>query len=143
MKNLIYIALLLFPVLTFSQSVYYVSPRGDNANNGLDSSSTGAWETWQYALTNTDVAGDTCYFMEGVWYPNDNVGVVAEHNSSTGLGANGTYSNHIVFINYPGQQPILDMSQNVPPGTSVVALKIRNTTYCEFEGFDIRNNYSN
>jgi len=94
--------IILFCLLSLSVNarIRYLSPRGDNANAGTDTSSTGAWATWQYAATNA-VAGDTVYCMGGVWYVTGTSAVATFPNS-------GTYAERICFFNYPGQSPIID-----------------------------------
>jgi hypothetical protein len=64
---------------------------------------------------------------------------MVEHNPDKGKGSSGTSSNPIVFKAYPGETPILDGINNVPPGQMNVGLQIQNVDYVEYNGLTIRN----
>jgi hypothetical protein len=103
MKILIYI-LLLLPISVFAET-YYVQDTSENAS--ASDSNTGTdialpWATWQKAF-NTAEAGDTVYFRGGVWYPDiDQTAYIIQFNPDGGYVNDGTYTDHIVFMNYPG-----------------------------------------
>ena len=98
MRSLTFI--LLFSSITlFAQDIggdYYVATDG---NDGDDGSYATPWATWDKAAS-TAVAGDTVYFLGGVYYEN----TVTIDNS-------GSLGNPICFFGYPSDTVILDGSQ--------------------------------
>lgn len=115
---------------------YYVAPTGGSDSN--PGTFTQPWATWQHAVEQA-VAGDTVYFRGGVWYPDIDSYQIVVHDPDAGVGNNGTYSNHIVFTNYPGETPVLDCILNDPPGAIHAGLNIKNSTYTEWIGLTVRN----
>lgn len=137
MKKII-IILLCFISLSLSANTYYVSTTGSDGAAGT----IGApWATWQKAF-NTANAGDTVYFRGGTWYPVTALagGTIISYNPDAGRGHDGTYGNEIVYINYPGEVPILDCSLFSIEGTANrVAISITNVTYAKFIGLSVCN----
>jgi len=80
-----------------SNADYFVSPSGNDSNNGT--STLTPWATCQHAANNVS-AGDVVQFRGGVY----------SNTYNCTLSANGTSGNRIVFENYPGETPILDAS---------------------------------
>lgn len=72
---------------------YYVSPTGNDSNDGSAVDDAHAWLTPQHAA-DTVTAGDTVYFLSGT-YDGFRVNLVS-----------GTEENRITFKNYNGSQPI-------------------------------------
>ena len=62
----IFIIVFVFVSILSNAQTYYVTPRGNDANDGSDTISTKAWKTWQKAFLMAQ-AGDTVYFRGGVY----------------------------------------------------------------------------
>lgn len=134
-KNLFLLCITFFVFsLPFSvQSAYYVAPTGgDDDNLGTIDE---PWATWQKAF-DTAEAGDTVYFRGGVWYPT----VTTHYLPMGGHGNNGTSDNWIVYMNYPGEVPILDCINFPVSTTSRSGLNVEGVTYVKFKELTIRNN---
>ena len=82
MKRLITILFLTLLVITSYGQDYWVSPRGNDANAGTDSSSTGAFLSWQKGFETAE-QGDTVMFLGGTYLP------TTTH----------AYTNGVVYIN--------------------------------------------
>jgi len=107
-----------------SATNYYVNPTGSNSNNGLSPAS--AKDDIEYAGLLT-APGDTVFVMNGTYtWANPNSNVVNIYNS-------GTASNWIVFINYPGHQPVIK-SKNW------AGISLQGADYIEVNGFKIIGN---
>ena len=107
-----------------SATNYYVSPTGSNSNNGLSPAT--AKDDIEYAGVLT-APGDTVFVMNGTYtWANPNSNVVNIYNS-------GTASNWIVFINYPGHQPVIK-SKNW------AGISLQGADYIEVNGFKIIGN---
>lgn len=128
MKNIL-IILALFVSASISANTYQVATWGNDNNSGLDSAN--AWATWQKAF-NTANAGDSVYFRGGSWYPTTEPIL----NPAAGHGHNGTYGNEIVFLNYPGETPVLNC-KNYTATNSKVAVDIKNVSYVKFQGLTV------
>lgn len=142
MKKLLIIPLLLLS-LTLSATKYYCSPRGNNANNGADTSSTGAWRSWNYAMNHV-TPSDTVYFLGGVY--DATVGGASARKGVVLLDTaiNGTYTNWTLFEAYPpdfaaGNYPILDCSDLTSANAYNVGLEISRVNYIHFKGLMVRN----
>jgi uncharacterized Zn-binding protein involved in type VI secretion len=106
---------LLVTLITVSANNYYVSPNGNDSNSGRVPDS--AWKTISYATCggsylcpcvstnkNTIKAGDTLWFMEGVYDVSNEIaagGAITFSNS-------GTVSKPIVLKNYNNQNVVID-----------------------------------
>jgi hypothetical protein len=115
----------------------YVSPRGNDSNAGTDSSSTGAWLTWNKAFDEADV-GDTVYFMGGT-YDNSGQDTYPVHAPYDGHGNNGNADTLICFFNYPGQTPILDCSGQTSVSSNPSGMKLKESQFLHFKGLHIKN----
>jgi uncharacterized repeat protein (TIGR02059 family) len=112
-----------------SAKTYYASPSGNNSNPGTI---TQPWLTWSKAFQ-TAVAGDTVYFRGGK-YPNSG-GAAGETGFRSGIA-----TDPICFINYPGEEPILDCSnKTVGQNTFFRAVSVWNVGYLYFKGLSITN----
>jgi hypothetical protein len=56
------------PKTEVQRKVYYVTPRGKDSNDGLDTTSAHAWLTWKKAFDTVE-PGDTVYFKKGFYSP--------------------------------------------------------------------------
>jgi uncharacterized repeat protein (TIGR02059 family) len=139
------ILVLLFILISVSANarIRYVSPRGNNANSGRDTSSRGAWATWQKGFAEA-IPGDTIYFMGGVYYSIGENTIDPEREGGLGgpVGHSGTADNPILYSSYPGQWAILDCIQHcerIPdPGhdiynSAIYVAHVRNITFKDFE----------
>ena len=97
--------------------IYYVSPSGNDANNGLSTSTP--WKTLGFASSKLD-AGDTLYLMDGTW-TNDPI------NS---LKRSGIDVAPITIKAYPGAKPILKGT------TAVDAVLADRLSYIIFDGYE-------
>lgn len=103
-----------------AQSVFFVSPSGDDANPGTYAL---PWETIQHAI-NHALAGDTVLIRDGIYYES----LVFGTSGNPGDG-------HIVYKNYPGEHPIID-------GTTTgyhVGITMTGVSYLILQGLEIRN----
>lgn len=100
---------------------YFVSPSGDDAMPGSESQ---PWGSFQYAMDSAQ-PGDTVCFREGNYVVEDSVHITQS----------GTAEAPIVFIAYPGEQPVLD------GGGDVGDLLIFNqhASYLRISGITLRN----
>ena len=109
-------AVLAFGSHSFSQSNYYVSPNGNNANSG--EATNNAWQTIPYAV-NHILAGDTINIMTGTYFEKVNITV------------SGTSDNNITIRNYQNDQAILS-GVNLPDYEYM--MKIENQSHLHIIG---------
>ncbi|MDP2216034.1 MAG: PKD domain-containing protein [Methanolobus sp.] len=124
MRNIIILPIVAVCFLLFlSQSAlaatYYVSPSGNDANNGLSTSS--AWKNPSYAASKA-VAGDTIYLMNGIWYDQHLV-----------FNKKGTSTAPINVKAYSGT-PTLDGVDKTGIG-----IKIHSSSWINIEGIKVKN----
>ncbi len=135
MKNIFILFFITFSSLV-SGKTYYVSTSGNNNNTGTINS---PWATWNKAFTSNVVqAGDTVIFRGGVYQiaVTDGMGVEASRN--------GTSNNWIVYMNYPGEVPILDCgnvrAQDITyTGLRNYGLRFSGISYVKVIGLTVRN----
>jgi hypothetical protein len=139
----IFLAFFLFKVIVASATTYYVSPNGNDSNPGTFSR---PWASWPRAFNGQEVSpGDTVYFRGGIYYKDDHAHTSSWYYPSYSPGAgysvsrNGTSGNWIVFIAYPGEEPILDCGNVVPTGCSNRGLRDNSVQYVKFIGLTVRN----
>ncbi len=123
MKNLVILSLCLTSFI-FAQSTYYVSPNGNDLNDG---SISNPWKTIQKA-SNTATAGSTVNVRAGTY--SEIVTVNVSGNSTSGS---------IVFQNYPGESPVIDASTITVPSGSTGVFQITDKSYITISGFEIMN----
>ena len=108
---------------------YYVSPNGNDENNGLTiETSFLTIEIATYAVS----AGDTVFIRNGIYtkiYPESLIAY---------LTVSGTENNPITFRNYPGETPILQMNS-----TNWAAISINGNDYIIIDGLTIIGNNDN
>ena len=138
MRKLLIILFILISVGAYSQSKYYVATDGDN---GADGAIGTPWATWQKAF-DTAEAGDTVFFRGGTYSSSVTNGRGIQYDPDNSHGNNGTSGNRIVYINYPGETPIMDYS-NVENTSSVdpwvYGIQIDNLEYVTFKGLQFKN----
>jgi hypothetical protein len=116
------ISLIVFAISTlmaFGQNNFFVSPTGNNANNG---SLNAPWQTIQYGLNQLS-PGDTLNLMTGTY--NEKIEISADN---------------IYLRNYPGNSQIIDAT-GITTQNPVILL--RNRSYITIEGLEIKNNIQN
>ncbi|HIW33992.1 MAG TPA: DUF1565 domain-containing protein [Candidatus Paenibacillus intestinavium] len=103
----------------FPGKVFYVSTSGSDNNDG---SVDAPWRTIQYAA-DTMKAGETVLVREGIYEE----AITITNSGSASAG-------HITFQAYPGELPIIDVS-NVPDTSYIV--QFINSHYVVFDGFEL------
>ena len=98
----------------FIKNIYYISPSGNNNNNG---SITSPWRTILYGMQSLQ-SGDVLYIRDGVY--NERVDISQKTGSSTAW---------YTVTNYPDESPVMNSadSQNV-------AIKLSASTYWVIDG---------
>lgn len=139
MRKILVILLLLISAIA-GATTYYVAPStatpaGNDSNAGTI---TAPWLTW-YKAIQTANAGDTVFFRGGVYpmYPTNGQGI--PYNPGSGYGHDGTRADPIVYINYPDETPILDLSNTVPTVTYLFAIRLVGVDNVKFIGLTFRN----
>ena len=102
---------------------YYVATTGSDTNAGTVLS---PWKTVQKAA-DTLKPGDTAYVRAGVY------GKVTVNVSGT--AADGP----VTFCNFPGETPVIDATNVVPPNDDTGLFLLENRSYVVIEGFVLRN----
>jgi hypothetical protein len=125
MKIIVWAILVLTAGISFGKN-YYVSPQGDNSNNGLTITTT--FKTLNYAADITQ-PGDTVFVMNGT-YTNANIS-----DNVLNIFHSGTASQWITFKNYPGHTPQIKMYANNWGGIS-----IQGSDYIIIDGFSVTGN---
>ncbi|MFM9986347.1 MAG: choice-of-anchor Q domain-containing protein [Flavobacteriales bacterium] len=113
------------PLLS-AASNYYVSPSGNNSNSGLMPETP--FETLNYASNQTS-PGDTVFAMNGTYTNN------ASMSNVLNIYESGTEGNGIVYINYPGHTPLIQVNENNWSGVA-----IQGADYITIDGFHIVGN---
>jgi hypothetical protein len=110
--------------------VYYVSPTGSDANPGTI---TQPFRTWQ-KLTTVMSKGDTAYIRGGT-YTTTQSASASVHCLWENM--NGTSADSFFIKNYPGESPVLDLSNINPANNDPTILIIRNCSYLHVEGLRV------
>lgn len=126
MKNLLFKILMIIS-LKSNATNYYVSPSGSDNNNGLTIST--AFNTLNYATNRTN-PGDTVFILNGI-YTTTQSNILDIYNS-------GTENARIIYKNYPGHSPILQLNNNNWQGVS-----IQGADYITIDGLTIIGNNDN
>lgn len=116
-------------------NTYYVSPSGNDSNDG---SLAHPWLTWQYAVDNIQ-AGDTLYFRGGVY----------NSISPVNITISGTRNSKVHLFGYPadiasGNWPILDCYQHCDNWTNPwdfynAGIILSQVQYLHLKNLEIRN----
>jgi hypothetical protein len=134
---IVLIFLSLCSMVSLSQRVYYVQDKAYNTNASDMNPGTDKnypWATLQKAFTTAE-AGDTVFMRGGTWQPTSRV----QHIPGSGYGNNGTYSNWIVWINYPGESPVLDCVNYTDVTANDEGFVFMGSTYVELNGLEVKN----
>jgi parallel beta-helix repeat protein len=115
-------AMLSFAVLAgeAKAATYYVSPSGDDANNGALST---PFRTISHGASLAQ-AGDTVYVRAGVY------------NDLVRISSKGTAAAHVGIRAYPGESPVID-GTGTAANTDLVVFS--SAQYVDFSGFEVRN----
>lgn len=109
---------------------FYVSPSGNDNNNGSINAPFANWTK----LSSVMAAGDIAYIRGGTY--RTAVGAAAwQHCMWQNL--NGTEADSIHILAYPGEFPILDLSDFTPTNTDPTAVIMRNCNYVHVKGLRI------
>ena len=128
MKRKLILLFAILSVKSFSIN-YYVSPAGDDNNNGLTiSNSFLTIERATYAVA----PGDTVFIRNGIYtkiYPESLI---------VFLTISGTATNPITFKNYPGETPVLQLNS-----TNWAGISLNGNDYIIIDGLTIIGNNDN
>jgi len=134
------IFIILFSLLSLSAFAdkYYVTPRGNDANDGSDTTSANAWKSWHYAFNNV-TPGDTVYFRGGV-YTDIYSTTVGARIATTSI--DGTHDNPTCFFAYPSDWaddnfPIFDCG--ALSGGDNYGIQVSRCSNIYFKGLHLRN----
>lgn len=108
--------------VAYANPAYYVSPTGNNSNDGL--TETTPFKTAQKAIDMTQ-PGDIVVLMEGTY--NGGIGSVVS------FGRAGTPSGWIVLKNYPGHKPMVTSI-----GWNIINISKSGLAYLEIRGLHVR-----
>lgn len=124
MKHFLFF-ILIFGTSHISAATYYVSPAGNNNNNGLTPAT--AFQTLQFA-SNITAPGDTVFAMAGT-YTNlvHATNVLSIYNS-------GTSTNWIVYKNFPGDTPVIKIYDQW------CGIAVQGSDYIIIDGFSVIGN---
>lgn len=111
-------------------NTYYVSPTGSDNNAGTITAPFATWEKLNSVL----VAGDLAYIRGGTYRAGKSAATDVQVRWSNLVG-NAT--NNIRIFAYPGESPVLDLSDVVHTGTAVYGLYIQNSQYVHIKGLRI------
>jgi PKD repeat protein len=121
-----------------SPTALFVSTTGSDAAAGTYAA---PWLTWAHAFETAE-AGDTVYFRGGIYPTSVTNGTGIRYNPSSSIGHDGTASEYIVYMNYPGETPILDCSNTTSTAATYYYTRgiwLQNLDYVKFKGLHIRN----
>lgn len=141
MKNLLFFVALCISSYAYSDNhhratspvvnnTYYVSPDGDDQNDGTIDSPFATWGKLSSVLE----AGDVAYIRGGVYYTQLPASAW-EHCLWQNLNGNETDS--IYILAYPGEHPVLDLSNFTPTNSNPTAVRVRNCNYVHIKGLRI------
>lgn len=144
MKNNRWIlGLLLLTTLSATATKYYVSPKGDNANNGLTSKK--AFATLGAAQTLVE-PGDTVYILPGTYQVSEDEFMHEENAGKTGqykivyhFTKSGEMQNPICYIgktDSEGNRPVFDLSNVKPENWRVTAFLV-SADHLLFKNFEV------
>jgi parallel beta-helix repeat protein len=125
MKKTITLIMALVSIPMFATN-YYVSGSGSDSNNGLTTST--AFETLQYASDLT-LPGDTVFIMNGTYTNTYYASNVLDINNS------GTAGNGIVYVNYAGHTPVIQLR-----GNNWAGITIEGVDYITIDGITVIGN---
>lgn len=125
--------------LIASATNYYVATPASGGNDANPGTFAQPWGSWNYAFNSTAVQpGDTVFIRGGVYYTTVVTG------QGIGMTRNGTSDNWIVYINYPGEKPIMDFGNITAddilnPGLRNDGISTNGVNYVKLIGLTVRN----
>lgn len=136
MRKLIIILLTFMTALLSAQ--IYIAPTGNDVTG--DGSIGNPYATLQEGINNVTSAGDTIFMRGGTYESLTKI----NYNPVAGNGVNGTSSNYVVIMSYPGEWAVIDCARRVETygmlnGTYNQALLIQYAQYIKFKDFEIKN----
>ena len=133
MKQLLILGLLLTSIAG-KATTYYVATNG---NDGATGTLESPWLTWQHGFSAIG-AGDILYIRGGTYYPTATAFSLWGTNSvGVGInGHNGTTSNRVTVMAYPGETPVLDCTNIV--SSSTLGIVLVNCNYWHLKGLEVK-----
>jgi hypothetical protein len=131
--------LLLFLSLIASATNYYVATPASGGSDSNPGTFAQPWGSWNYAFNSTSVQpGDTVFIRGGVYY------TTVVNGTGIKVTRNGTSDNWIVYINYPGEKPVFDCSNQVQGDIQYTGLRnygivTDEVNYVKIYGLTVRN----
>jgi len=129
-----------------SARTYYVATPQSGGNDNYDglasayiSGSRGPWASWEKAFTSASIQpGDTVFIRGGIYF------TTVVNGTGIKVTRNGTSDNWIVYINYPGEKPIMDCSNITAGDIQYTGLRnygivVDEIDYVKIKGLTIRN----
>jgi hypothetical protein len=137
MRKLLIILFCLISV-SLNAATYYVATAAGGGDDDHPGTIAEPWLTWNKAFTSVVVAGDTVFFRGGVYQTTviNGLGIRANRSGSVG--------DWIVYINYPGETPIIDFGNIVAgdiqyTGLQNYGLVTLDISYVKIKGLTVRN----
>lgn len=135
------ILILMVTALQSRAETYYVTPRGNDSNDGLDTVSTHAWLTWKHGIESIS-AHDTLYIRGGTYTPANDT----ERSAYAYIDAiTSSREAPLCILAYPsdyadGNIPTLDCRNQVASAAGYNnAIEIINSHYIKFKGLTVCN----
>lgn len=116
--------------LGFTGNSFYVATNGNDANAGTEAAPFKTLDK----LSNVLKPGDIAYVRGGTYRISKSTSTV---NRSYLVNLQGTVTDSIFIVNYPGEQPVFNMDEQLIPGEAgdgPVGLKIENSRYLHVKG---------
>ena len=110
--------------------IYYVSTTGNDANPGTITAPFASWER----LSSVLVAGDIAYIRGGTYHSGKAENTDAQVRWQN---LNGNATDSIKIFAYPGEYPIMDLSDVLHTSPAVYGLYLQNLNYVWIKGLRI------
>ena len=124
------LSILLFCSQIVNATTYYVATTGNDGNPGTIGS---PFLTWEH-LASVLVAGDIAYIRGGTYTSGSAAG---DDICVDWSGLNGTITDTIKIYNYPGEVPVMDLSDVLHTPGGVFGLLIQTCDYVHIKGLRI------
>jgi len=134
MRNfLLLVSLCLLSVIADAKT-YYVSTTGNDNNTGTI---TAPYKTWA-KLSTVMIAGDIAYIRGGTYTSSFGASAASASVHCYWQNMHGTSTNWIIIQNYPGENPVLDLtSVGVPTYPDPTGIYVKNCSYVRFKGLRV------
>jgi hypothetical protein len=134
MKYILTILLFCFSLIA-SGAKYYVSTTGDDSRTKVQASNIlTPWLTWEKGCDEMTVDGDTLYIRGGT-YPAPALRAGGFGYISAATTINGSVTDTIRILAYPGETPILDFT-GLSSTSSVFGFYLYSSSYVHFRGLN-------